>query len=115
MLITPAFAQAGGAGGSAFLVQLVPFIFIIAVFYFLIIRPQQQRLKKHREMVSSVQRNDKIVTSGGILGKVTKVIENEGGEAEIEIEIAENTRVRVVRSTIADVRRAANDSEPAKS
>jgi len=112
MLITPAFAQAAGsAGGSSqFLMQLVPFIAIIAIFYFLIIRPQQTRMKQHKEMVASVKRNDTVVTSGGIVGKVTRVIEEEGKEAEVEVQIAENTRVRVVRSTLSDVRRA---KEPA--
>jgi preprotein translocase subunit YajC len=112
MLITPAFAQATGGGNSSqFLIQLVPFIGIIAVFYFLIIRPQQQRLKSHKELVGSVKRNDTVVTSGGIVGKVTKVIEEEGKDPEVEIQIAENTRVRVVRSTLADVRRAKEADE----
>ena len=112
MLITPAFAQAPGGGNtSQFLVQLVPFVAIIAIFYFLIIRPQQQRLKSHKELVSSVRRNDTVVTSGGIIGKVTKVIEEEGKDPEIEVQIAENTRVRVLRSTLADVRRAKDTEE----
>jgi preprotein translocase subunit YajC len=112
MLITPAFAQAAGGGsGGQFLIQLVPFIAIIAIFYFLIIRPQQQRLKTHKELVSSAKRNDTVVTSGGIVGKVTRVIEEEGKEAEVEVQIAENTRVRVVRSTLADVRRAKEGAE----
>ena len=113
MFITPAFAQAtgGGSNPSSFLVQLVPFIAIIGIFYFLIIRPQQSRLKAHKELVGSVKRNDTVVTSGGIIGKVTKVVEKEGGEAEVEVEIAPNTRVMVVRSTLSDVRRAKESEE----
>ncbi len=117
MLITPAFAQAAAAGGgsSQFIMQLVPFVAIIAIFYFLIIRPQQQRMKQHREMVASVKRNDTVVTSGGIVGKVTRVIEEEGKDAEVEVQIAENTRIRVVRSTLSDVRRVkeAGEEKPA--
>ena len=112
MLITPAFAQAAGGGNpSQFLIQLAPFAAIIAIFYFLIIRPQQTRMKQHKEMVSSVKRNDTVVTSGGIVGKVTRVIEEEGKEAEVEVQIAENTRVRVVRSTLSDVRRTKEPAE----
>jgi len=120
MLITPAFAQAAGGGSNQFLIQLVPFAAIIAIFYFLIIRPQQTRMKQHREMVASVKKNDTVVTSGGIVGKVTRVFEEEGKEAEVEVQIAENTRVRVVRSTLTEVRRAKEASDdkaaaPAKS
>jgi preprotein translocase subunit YajC len=114
MFITPAFAQAAGgaAGGpSAFLIQIVPFAAILLIFYFLIIRPQQQRLKQHRELVSSVKRNDMVVTAGGIVGKVTKINEKEGADAEVEVEIAPNTRVMVVRSTLSDVRRAKETEE----
>jgi preprotein translocase subunit YajC len=111
MLITPAFAQsAGGAGApagnaSSFIMQLVPFAAIIAIFYFLIIRPQQQRMKQHREMVAAVRRGDTVVTAGGVVGKVTKVVEEEGKDAEVELQIAETTRIRVVRSTLAEVRK----------
>jgi preprotein translocase subunit YajC len=98
MLINPAYAQAadGGAGG---LVTFLPLILIFAVFYFLLIRPQQKKVKQHREMISNVRRNDRIVTGGGIIGKVTKVVD----EAEVDVEIAPNVVVRVARGTIADV------------
>lgn len=99
--ITPAFAQAGpGAGGSNFLIQLLPFIMILGIMYFLIIRPQQKRLKDHRDMIGSIKRGDTVVTSGGLVGKVTRVI----GDAELQVEIAENVRVRVIRGTISEVR-----------
>jgi preprotein translocase subunit YajC len=101
LFITPAFAQASGAaGGGNFLIQLLPFVMILGIMYFLIIRPQQKRLKEHRDMISSVKRGDTVVTSGGIIGKVTRVI----GDGELQVEIADGVRVRVVRSTVSEVR-----------
>lgn len=108
MFISPAYAQAaGGAGGGSFLTSMVPLILIFVIFYFLLIRPQQKRAKEHKNMVENLRRGDQVVTGGGILGKVTKVKEGE----EIELEIAENTRVKVYRSTITAV---LSKSEPAK-
>jgi preprotein translocase subunit YajC len=108
MLITPAYAQAAqGAGGADFLTSLIPLVLIFVIFYFLLIRPQQKRAKEHRNMVQNLKRGDQVVTGGGILGKVTRVKEGE----EIEVEIAENTRVRVYRSTITAV---LAKTEPAK-
>jgi len=80
--------------------SLLPILMMFVIFYFLLLRPQQQRAKSHKEMLSKLQRNDTVVTSGGIVGKVTKVIDDN----EVEVEIAQNTRVRVIRGTIADVR-----------
>ena len=80
--------------------QLLPLVLIFVIMYFMIIRPQQQRMKAHREMVENVRRGDEIVTQGGIYAKVTKVKE---GDVEIEAEIAEGVKVRVVKATIADV------------
>ena len=100
MLITPAYAQAAGGGGGSALVSLLPFVLIFAIMYFLILRPQQQRLKAHQEMVSNIRRGDTVVTQGGVIGKVTKVIDDN----EIQVEIAESTRIRVVKSTVAEVR-----------
>jgi preprotein translocase subunit YajC len=101
MFITEAYAQAGpAAGGGSFLVQLLPFIMILGIMYFLIIRPQQKKLKDHRDMISAIKRGDTVVTAGGIVGKVTKVI----GDAELLVELAEGVRVRVVRGTISEVR-----------
>lgn len=109
MFITDAYAQAGGAGagGGSFLTSMVPLILIFVIFYFLLIRPQQKRAKEHKNMVENLRRNDRVVTGGGLLGKVTKVGEGE----EVEVEIAENTRVKVYRSTITAV---LSKSEPAK-
>ncbi len=101
MFITPAYAQAGGAGGGDFFVQLLPIMLMIVIFYFLLFRPQQQRMKAHQEMVANIRRGDTVVTSGGVIGKVTRV-KDDGNE--IEVEIAENTKVRVVKGTISEVR-----------
>jgi preprotein translocase subunit YajC len=101
MFITEAYAQAGpAAGGGSFLVQLLPFIMILGIMYFLIIRPQQKKLKDHRDMIAAIKRGDTVVTGGGIVGKVTKVV----GDAELLVELAEGVRVRVVRGTISEVR-----------
>jgi preprotein translocase subunit YajC len=101
MFITEAFAQgAPQPGGGSFLIQMLPFILILAIMYFLIIRPQQKRLKEHRDMIASIKRGDTVVTAGGMVGKVTKVI----GDTELQVELAEGVRVRVVRGTIAEVR-----------
>lgn len=115
MLITPAQAQAAGSGASGmdFYMQLLMFVPIIAIFYFLIFRPQQQRMKQHKTMVSGVRRGDTVVTSGGIVGKVARVIEEDGKDAELEVQIADNVKVRIVRSTIADVRKAKEAEEKA--
>jgi preprotein translocase subunit YajC len=99
MLISPAYAQTG-SGGSDFLIQLMPILLMFVIFYLLLLRPQQQRAKAHREMVANIRRGDMVVTSGGIIGKVTKVKD----DGEIEVEIAENTRVRIVRGTVSEVR-----------
>jgi preprotein translocase subunit YajC len=101
MFISPAFAQAASPfGGDNMLVSLLPFILIFVIMYFLILRPQQKRAKQHQEMVKNVRRGDTVVTSGGLVGKVTKVIDDD----QIEVEVAEDVRVRQVRSMVADVR-----------
>ena len=101
MFISPAYAQGAGGGGGDFIFQLLPIVLMIVIFYFLLFRPQQQRMKAHQEMVSNIRRGDTIVTQGGLIGRVTRV-KDDG--VEIEVEIADNTRVRVVKSTVADVR-----------
>ncbi len=101
MFISEAFAQAAATPGTgdALMSQLFLIVPLIAIFYFLIIRPQNKRLKDHRDMVSNVRRGDTVVTSGGIIGKVVKV-----DDAELQVEIADNVRVRVVKSTLTEVR-----------
>lgn len=99
MFVTPAYAQSVG-GGSDLVMSLLPFILIFVIMYFLIIRPQRTAAKKREEMLSNVRRNDSIITGGGLVGKVTKVID----DSELEIEISKGIKVRVMRSMIADVR-----------
>ncbi len=101
MFITPAFAQGTSAFGDGSLVtSLLPFVLIFVIMYFLILRPQQKRVKTHQEMVKNVRRGDTVITNGGLVGRVTKVID----DAEIEIELSDEVRVRQMRSMIADVR-----------
>jgi preprotein translocase subunit YajC len=108
-VITPAYAQSASAlGGSEMLMQVVPFILIFVIMYFLMIRPQQKRQKEHQEMIKNVRRGDQVVMSGGLIGKVAKVTDDN----EVELEIADNVRVRVTRASIADVR---SKGEPVKS
>ncbi|KRE15079.1 preprotein translocase subunit YajC [Bosea sp. Root381] len=109
-MITPAFAQAAGGGGSTdMLMSLVPFVLIFVIMWFLIIRPQQKRAKAHQEMLKNVRRGDTVVTSGGIIAKVTKVADD---SAELEAEIAEGVRVKLIKGMITDVRAK---GEPVKS
>ena len=82
------------------LMSLLPFILIFVIMYFLILRPQQRRVKLHQEMVKNVRRGDTVITSGGLVGKVTKVVDDD----QIEVEIADNVRIRQVRTMISDVR-----------
>jgi preprotein translocase subunit YajC len=100
--ITPAYAQAAGGapGGADVLMQLAPFGIILIIMYFLILRPQQQRAKAHQDLVAAIRRGDTVVTNGGLIGKVTKAVD----DSEIEIEIAPNVRVRQSRGAIAEVR-----------
>ena len=104
MFATPAFAQAAGGAASTF-TSIIPLILIFGIMYFLLIRPQQTKLKQHKKMVEALRKGDQVVTQGGFIGKVYKV--NDG---EVEVEIADGVRVRLVRSTIAQVM---NKTEPA--
>jgi preprotein translocase subunit YajC len=100
MFITEAFAQTGAASSSSSLIlQFAPILLIFVIMYFLILRPNQQKAKVHREMVANLRRGDTVVTSGGLIGKVAKV-----DEGEIQVELAEGVRVRVVRGSISEVR-----------
>jgi preprotein translocase subunit YajC len=102
-VFTPAFAQAAGSasgGAGDVLVQFAPFAIIIVIMYFLIMRPQQKRARDHAELIKNVRRGDTIVMTGGLIGKVARVID----DAEVEIEIAPNVKVRVARSMISEVR-----------
>ncbi len=99
MSLTPLVAQAAAGGGESTLISLLPLVLIFVIFWFLLIRPQQKKMKQHRAMVDSLKRGDKVVTAGGIMGTVTKII----SDSETQVEIAENVRIRVVRHTITDV------------
>ena len=102
MFASPAYAQAAGnapSGTAAFLVQMFPLLAIFVIFYFLLIRPQQRRAKAHQAMIAAVKKNDMVVTGGGLLGKVTRV-----DEAEVEVELAPNVRVKALKGTLTDVR-----------
>ena len=111
MFISPAYAQVSGTGGTSGLEAMLPLVLIFVVFYFLLIRPQQKKMKDHRAMLSAVRRGDKIVTGGGIMGTVTKVDD----ESQVTVEIAKDVKVRVRRELISAVLNkteplAANDS-----
>ena len=100
MFISPAYAQAADAAAPNPLLQMAPLVLMFVIFYFLLIRPQMNARKKHQEMVSNVRRGDVVVTAGGIIGKVTKVLEGD----EIMVELADNVTVKVLKATLTDVR-----------
>ena len=106
MFATPAYAQAAGAGAGSAFASFIPLILIFGIMYFLLIRPQQKKMKEHKAMVEALRRGDQVLTQGGIIGKVTKVQE----DGSIEVEIAENVKVKILRHTIAQVM---NKTEPA--
>lgn len=98
MLISPAYAQAAGAAaGPGLFESLMPLLLIFVVFYFLLIRPQQKKMKQHKEMLNTIRRGDKVVTGGGIIGTVTKVV----SDGELQVEIADGVKVRVDRSMVS--------------
>jgi preprotein translocase subunit YajC len=108
MLITPAYAQAAAAGDTnSMLGMLLPFALIFVIMYFLILRPQQKKVKEHADLVKNIRRGDTIVTQGGLVGKVTKVVDDD----QVEFEIADGVRVRQMRQMISAVR---SKGEPAK-
>jgi preprotein translocase subunit YajC len=116
VLTGSAFAQdpaaPGGAGAIDIFTSLMPILLLIVIFWLLIFRPQQKRMKQQKEMLSAIRRGDTVVTSGGIIGKVTKAVDGE----DLEVEIAPNTRVKIVRHMVSDVRSKAepvNDNKPA--
>jgi preprotein translocase subunit YajC len=106
--ITPAFAQAAGPSGAPdLLMQMAPFAVILVIMYFLILRPQQKRARSHQDMVKNLRRGDTVITSGGIVGKISRTIDDN----EVEVEIAQNVKVRQIRALITDVR---TKGEPVK-
>jgi preprotein translocase subunit YajC len=109
MFITPAYAQAAGGGDLSSLLSsgILPFALIFVIMYFLILRPQQKKVRDHAELVKNIRRGDTVVTSGGLVGKVTKVVDDD----QIEFEISDGVRVRQMRQMISGVR---TKGEPAK-
>ncbi len=114
MLVTPAYAQAGAAGGPDIFMSLLPFVLIFVVMYFLIIRPQRLNAKKREEMLANVRRGDTVITGGGLVGKVTKIT----NDHELELDLGGGLKVTAIRSMLADVRvkgePVANQNSPAK-
>lgn len=107
MFITPAYAQTSGGAGGGILELLFPLILVGGIMWFLVLRPQRQQQKAREEMLGNIRRNDTVVTGGGIIGKVTKVID----DSELEVQIASDVKVKMLRAMIADVR---VKGEPAK-
>ncbi|MFQ5955263.1 MAG: preprotein translocase subunit YajC [Kiloniellales bacterium] len=99
MLISPAYAQGFGGGGDLFSF-LMPLVLIFLVFWFLLIRPQQQKVKRHQAMLAALRRGDRVVTGGGIIGTITKISPD---ETELTVEVADNVKVRVLRHTVSDL------------
>ncbi len=99
MFVTPAYAQAAGGDPMGGFGSFIPLILIFVIFYFFLIRPQQKRAKEHREMLGNLRRGDQVVTQGGVIGKIVKVKDDD----EVEVEVAEGVKVRVVKTTIASV------------
>ncbi len=101
MFISPAYAQAAGAasgGSTAFLFQMAPLVLIFGIFYFLMIRPQQTAMKAHKAKIAAVKKGDSVVTGGGLVGKVTRV-----DDEQVEIEIASGVKVKAIKGTLSDV------------
>lgn len=101
MFITPAYAQAAAGGdANSILMSMLPFVLIFVIMYFLILRPQQKRVKDHQELIKNLRRGDSVITSGGFIAKITKVVDDE----QVEIELADGVRVRLLRSAVSGVR-----------
>jgi preprotein translocase subunit YajC len=115
MLISSAWAQAaGGAPGGDIFVSLLPLILIFIVFWFLLIRPQQQKMKQHRQMIENLKKGDQVLTAGGIVGRIVRV----EADSMLQVEIAPNVQVKVARATISDLlskpQPATNENRPAQ-
>ena len=111
MFISPAYAQASGAGGSDMLIQIVPLLAMFVIFYFLLIRPQNNRMKKHKAMLADMKKGDTVITQGGIIGRIFALKDD-----EIVLDTGEGGKLRIVRGMIVDVKNpaapaAANDSK----
>lgn len=106
MFITPAYAQTGAGSTNDILMSLLPFILIFIIMYFLILRPQQKRVKAHQEMITNLRRGDQVTLSGGVIGRITKVVD----DSTIELEIADNVRIRAAKQFVSELK---SKGEPA--
>ena len=102
MIITSLLAAAAPSGGASFFIQTIPLVLVFVIFWFLMIRPQQRRMRAHQAAIMAVKKGDRVVTGGGLIGKVTKV-----GDHEVEVELGQGMRVQVVKSTLSQVGDAA--------
>ncbi len=107
MWFTPAYAQGAGFGTNELTSMMVPLVIVFAIMYFMVLRPQQRRAKQHQETLKNIRRGDSVITSGGLVGKVTKVLDDD----QVEVEIADGVRVRQIKAMVAEVR---TKSEPVK-
>ena len=98
MTTTTLLAAAASSGGASFFIQTIPLVLVFVIFWFLLIRPQQKRMKDHQAEIAAVKKGDRVVTGGGLIGKVTKV-----GDVEVEVELAQGIRVQAVKSTLTQV------------
>jgi preprotein translocase subunit YajC len=108
MFVSPAFAQSASPAMDPFSGLLIPMLLMLGIFYFFLIRPQSQRAKEHKARMDAVRRGDTVVTSGGMVGRVLKVSDTSD---EVEVELADNLKIRVIKSTLMDVR---SKGEPVK-
>ena len=108
MTTTSLLAAAAAPSGASFFIQTIPLVLVFVIFYMLLIRPQQKRMKEHQAEIAAVKKGDRVVTGGGLIGRVTKV-----GDTEVEVELAQNVRVQALKSTLSQVvdptARPAND------
>jgi preprotein translocase subunit YajC len=108
MTTTSLLAAAAAPSGASFFIQTIPLVLVFVIFWFLLIRPQQKKMKEHQAEIAAVKKGDRVVTGGGLIGKVTKV-----GDAEVEVELGQNIRVQALKSTLSQVvdptARPAND------
>ncbi|MGQ0485136.1 MAG: preprotein translocase subunit YajC [Hyphomicrobiales bacterium] len=109
MFIAPAYAQTAGSTGALDMFgMIVPLVMIMVVFWFLLIRPQQRKAKEHQELLKKIARGDTVITNGGLIGRVVKIVD----DGELQVEVGENVKVRILRSAVSDVRAK---GEPIKS
>jgi len=111
MFITPAYAQSTGVFGTGDIFGMIlPLVMIMVVFWFLLIRPQQRKMKEHQELLKKISRGDTVISNGGLIGKVVKIVDDN----ELQVEVGENVKVRMLRSAVSDVRAKGEPVKDAK-